>query len=541
MASVTFKQFGGSQPRLAPHLLASSVASEARDCKLWHGTLESWREPLFIREAPAGTNTIFLYDCCWLEFSGCVDIAEGPVNCRKIFTTGDQPWPAVVTFSAEDCTPTIKRLGIPCADKAPSILVGADTGVAKDTEGRSYAYQYANDEGHKGSLSKATESQLIKDGQSVVVSGWEIPDPSWDVTKVLIYRTVSGHQSGRETGNLFDTTWMLVGEAPIGAVSFLDAKYNDDLQEAVEEDIADPPPENLRGIIHIASINALAGFVGNRVYFSENNSYHQWPYFLDLDDQVCALTESNGVVYAATDGAPYSISGAVDCKNAGCREAIRAPKPYPMVGCGNRRLAALPEGAVYPSRDGLILLSGRSAPTILTHPLYAPDDWQKMAPESVLPVSNGGKLFVFARRNAFVLTLPNGSENGWALDTHSTLSDTDVKDAVVSRTGDFYLLKGVNVVQWDMGATLRPHHWVSAEVVTAAPLGFAAAKIFHSGAAENVTITVDGREVLNRPVLMPKPFRVPQWAFGSRWRVTLDGTAKVSLFTLATSMSELGA
>lgn len=541
MPAITFKQFGGSQPRVAPHLLASSNASEARDCKLWHGTLESWREPLQIRQAPIGTNTIFLFDCCWLEFAACVDIAQGPVNCRKIFTTGDQPWPAVVTFSAENCTPSVKRLGIPCGDSAPSIVVGADTGVDKDTEGRSYAYQYMNDEGLKGALSKATESQLMKDGQSVVVSGWEIPDASWDVTWVNIYRTVAGHQSGRESANLFDTTWMLVGTVAIGAGSFTDTLYNDELQEAVEEDIADPPPANLKGIIHLASINALAGFVGNRVYFSENNNYHQWPYYLDLDDNVCALTESNGVVYAATDGSPYTIAGTVDCKNAGCREAIRAPKPYPMVGCGNRRLAALPEGAVYPSHEGLIFLSGRNSPQILTHPLYAADDWQNLAPESVIPIANSGKLFVFARRGAFVLTLPNGPEGGWALDTHSTLSDTDVVDAVVSRTGDFYLLKGINVMQWDRGAALRPHHWVSPEIVTAAPLGFAAAKIFHSGAAENVTLTVDGREVLNRAVLMPKPFRVPQWAFGSRWRVSLDGTAKVSLFSLATAMSELGA
>jgi hypothetical protein len=540
MTALTFKQFSGSNPRLAEHLIGGSSAAEALDCRLWHGTLEAWREPLQVREVAEGTKTVAMFGCCWLDFPACVDIAYGAVNCKKIYTTGDQEWPAVVSFD-DDCVPTIRRLGIPCADTAPSVLVGAPTGVPKDTEGRSYAYQFVNGDGERGALSKASTSELIQDGQSVVVSGWEVPDASWGITKVRIYRAVSGFQSGKETGNLFDTNWMLVGEAGIGDASFTDTKYNDELQESAEEDVAPPPPVNLRGIVDVKTINALAGYVGNRVYFSENNSYHQWPYFIDLDDNVCGLIESNGVLYAATDGHPYAIAAAVDCKNAGCRVAVRGPMAYPMVGCGNRRMASTPQGAVYPSHDGLILLAGRGEPQVLTHPLYAPDDWQQLAPESATPVAFGGKLFVFARRGSFVLTMPSGSETGWPMDAHSTLSDTDVIDAFVTRTGDFYLLKGTNVVQWDRGAALRAYRWVSPESVTPVPVGFGAGHIHHKHGAESVTIRVDGRTVLSRSLLSSRPFRLPQWAFGTRWQVTLEGTGVVSLFSLATSMRELGA
>jgi hypothetical protein len=540
MAGIVFKQFNGSNPRLADHLLGANMAAEAMDCRLWHGTLEAWREPLQVRAVAAGTKTIAMFGCCWLEFEGCVDIAIGAVTCKKIYTTGDQDWPAVVSFDSE-CVPTVRRLGIPCADTAPSVLVGSPTGVPKDTEGRSYAYQYVNGDGERGSLSKASQSVLVQDGQSVVVSGWTTPDVSWNVTHVRIYRAVSGFQSGKETGNLFDTNWMLVAEVPISTPSYTDTRYNDDLQESIEEDIAPPPPEALRGIVHIQKMNALAGFVGNRVYFSENNSYHQWPYFIDLDDNVCALVESNGILYAATDGHPYAIVAATDCKNAGCREAVRLPIAYPMVGCGNRRMAATPQGAVYPSHEGLILLAGRSEPQVFTLPLYAPDDWQQLAPESIRPVAFGGKLFVFGRRKSFVLTMPSGSESGWALDSHSTLSDTDVVDAFVTRTGDFYLLKGTNIMQWDRGATLRPYRWLSPEVVSPVPVGFGAANIHHKHGAVSVTIRADKRNVLSRTVLSARAFRLPQWAVGTRWQVTLEGTGVISLFSLATSMRQLGA
>lgn len=547
MPAYTVKRFGGSTPRLAAHLLGADNAGEARDCKLWHGKLESWREPRVVREVDEAVRTTYLAECCWLDFDSCVDIAVGPVNCRRLFTTGDQPWPAIVelTPTEEDpCAQTIRRLGVPCGAEAPSVLYGALTGTAeKDTEGRSYAYQYVNAAGERGELSMASPVEQARDGQPAIVSGWAIPDASWGITEVWIYRTVSGYQPpGKEAGNVLDTTWMLVAKVAIGAVSFNDTLRNEVLIDALEEDIAPPPPEGLQGIIYIESMNSLAGFIGRRVYFSENNSYHQWPYHIDLDDNIKGLAESNGLIYAATDGAPYVIAGAVDCKNAGCRDAIRLPGSFPMAGGGNRRMAATPQGVVYPHRDGLIALNGRSAPSLLTHPLYAPDDWQRLIPASLTPIAHQGKLFVFGRGGSFVLTLPGGAEGGWPLDLHSTLSDTEVRHAFVARTGELYLLQlDGQVVQWDHGNTLRPHKWISPEIVTDVPVNFAAAHLQNLMAEESVTITVSGRASYIRPVLSPRVFRLPAWMEGTRWRVTLEGTASVSLFSMATSMKELGA
>lgn len=535
---ITFRRFGGSVPRIADHLTGAENAALALDCKLWHGELQAWREPRLEHDVSNAVRTVYTHACCWFDFLTCVDFAEGPPGCQEFYTTGDLAYPVVMTY--DDCGFAKRRLGVPCADAAPAIVLGAVT-APRDVEGRSYAYQYVNTASERGTLSKATSAQMIHDGQTVVVSGWEIPDASWEVTAVRIYRSVTSHQTGREPGNILDTTWMLVGKAAIGAASFTDTLWNMELLSALEEDIAPPPPAELRGITRIASINTLVGFVGNRVYFSENNSPHQWPYYEDLDDNICGLVESNGILYVATDGHPYAISAVTDCKNAGCRQTVRLAQSFPMTGCGNRRMAAIPQGAVYPTRTGLIALSGNSAPVLLTHPLYAPDDWQKLEPSTVTPVAHEGKLFVFARGGSFVMQIPSGAENGWALDAHSNLSDRDVKDAFVTRAGNLYLHKALGVYEWDRGTALRSYVWESPEVVTPMQLNFGAARIDHKHAAAGVTITVDGKTVVNRQVLAAKVFTLPMWAAGSRWQIRLTGTATVRLFSLATSMRELGA
>lgn len=546
MASITIKQFGGSIPRMADHLLGAGSAAQALDCKLWHGRLESWREPLKVREYDGAVPvTAFYFDCCWFEYATCVDIAIGPVTCRKLFTTGDQAWPAVVDLAstgADPCIITTRRLGIPAAYAAPSVAAGSTAGTApKDTEGRSYAYQYTNAAKERGALSRASEPVLVRDGQTVVVSGWDVPDASWGVTQVRIFRSVAAYQpQGGEKGNVFDTVWMLVGEAGINDASFTDSVHNENLLNALEEDIADPPPANLKGMVYVESMNTLAGFVGRRLYFSENNIYHHWPYHYDLDDNICGLVESNGVLYVATDGSPYAVKAIADEAHAGHRDIVRLPVAYPMVGCGNRRMAKTPFGAVYPSHDGMVALSGNNPPGLLTKAFYAPDDWQALQPGSVTPVVHQGKLFVFAYGGSFVMNLPQSGQNDWPLDTHSSLSDINVVDAFVTRFGDLYVLKPDGIYQWDRGTTLRPHQWVSGESVAPTPIGFKAVNLYHQHGAETVTVTVEGMQ-FSRQVLSAKAFTLPAWMLGTRWQIKLEGTATVSLVSLATSMQELGA
>lgn len=538
---LSISNFAGSAPRLAPHLVPHGHAVNALDCKLDRGMLDSWREPLLHLDNPKRSRTFYQHDCCWLDFEGCVDIAQGEVGCRRLFATGVEAYPVSITVDV-NCNMQVHRLGIPCPTTPPSAMPAALTSRPdKDMESRSYAYRYVNSEGDVGALSPGSQAQQMKDGVNVVVSGWPVPVASWGITKVQIFRTVTGLKTGREQGNTVDTTWMMVGETDVSATAFTDDVINELLLDALDIDEANPPPANLQGLVWVESMNTLAGFVGNRVYFSANNRYHHWPDYIELDDNVCALAESNGIVYAITDGRPYAITGAVDCISAACREAVRLPGEYPLVGCGNRRVATIAAGVVYPSHKGLVLLVGRSAPVVVTWGLYTEEQWQCLEPHTAVITEHTGRLYAFFANGAFTLRTPASGEQGWSNDTHSELSDREVIDAFVSRTGELFILKELGLYHWDRGQDLRPHTWVSGTWIQPVPVHQGAARLVMTHGKEHLKIKVDvQRVVLDRDVPSERVIRLPMWATGTRWEVTLSGTAQVSTVSIAPSMHDLG-
>lgn len=541
MAQFQFNKFAGSVPRLVDHLVGETAAAEAIDCKFHDGSLQSWREPKLVQALDPETTTVYPYNCCYLEFAGCVDVAEGPVTCERLYTTGDQDWPAVMTFDDTEnpCTPTIRRLGLPCPDTAPSFIPGSLAGTAeKDAEGRSYAYQFVNSFGERSSLSRASQPQMVRDGQPVVVSGWVLPPAieQWDIVAVRIYRTVSGYQTGLEEANVLDSTWMLVAEIDPTDVSYLDSAYNESLDTALEEDVVLPPPAGLRGMSMIRSMNTLAGYVGSKLYFSVNNNYHNWRDFLTLDHVICGIAESNGLIYVATEGNPYVVVGKTDCQDGACREAIMLGETLPMVGCGNKRIAPTVFGAVYPTHEGMVALSGQNNPEVITTALYAEDDWFQMVPQSLLPVAHDGYLFVFGVRKSFVMKLPTSMAKGWEYDTHSNLSDLDVRDAFVTATGDLMMVKGNQLVEWNRGLVKRPHLWRSPMVVTTPPIPFTGGIVHASKGDEQVRVYVNDMLALDQTVRVKETVMLPRWAKGEEWQVVLTGTAQVKLVAFANNM-----
>lgn len=525
------------------HLLGETQAAYALDARFEHGSIDAWREPRLIHTAPEGTLTSFQHGCCWLDFSSCVDYAAGAVTCPdQVFITGRTTYPERLVVDQATCGVSYHRLGLPCPDTAPSVMYGAGSGAEKDNTGYSYAYQYENVFAEYSSLSPASPSIMWPDGSTNVVSGWGVPDPSWGVVNVRIYRTVSSvgaSMSTLDAGNVMDTAWMLVGVVGVSAVSFTDSSFADTLSTALEEDVVVPPPDTLKGITWVETQNTLAGYSGNRLYFSRNNEYHNWPYHLDLDDNICGIREVNNTLYVVTDGKPYVVEATSTDKEAGVRSARRLAVSFPAVVCGNRHIAELPQGVAYPSHNGLVVLSHNALPMVLTHPLYAPEDWQRLLPHTVVPVAVGGKLFVFAHGGSFVVNLSTDIEGGWPLDTHSELSDVTVRDAFVTRAGDLMLLKeDEKVYQWNRGSALRPYQWHSPLFRMTKPIAFAAFRTIHAKGFVDAQVVVDHDVAFEETLLRSDHWALPMWAIGHEWQIRLRGTANVSQVALATSMRD---
>jgi hypothetical protein len=348
---------------------------------------------------------------------------------------------------------------------------------------------------------------------------------------------VSGHEAGKEATNALDTSSLIIADVPINATSYTFNQYFEELDDAVQEDFVRPPPEDLKGICRISSMNCLAGFTGRRVYFSHTNNQDDWPYFMEVEDTIKAIAESGNNIYVATLGRPAVIQGDADCKTAGCRNVINHPEAFPMV---NTTMVSLPHGAGFAGRDGFVVMSGNKTPKLLTWQTYAPEDWHEYPPNKVFPVYSNSYLYLFGERRSAVMQLAGLEHEGWSADAHSWLSDR-VTYALNGGDGELYMLKGTQLERWNAGSALRPHKWVSPEIVTGVVKNFRAGYMNISRGPEQFAMRVDDRIVESRAITKSQDFVLPAWGSGYRFQVTLIGTAKVRLVSVATSYKELTA
>lgn len=500
--------------------------------------LSSWRAPLLRRTVDETTQSFYqAYNCCWLESNTCAHFAEGSPEQRWVFATGYNgiTYPVQITFD-DECEPSVYRLGLPCpTDRLTVDVVEART---KATEPRAYAFAYEDSFGRASALSEPTDVLLIEDGTAALISGWADPGDDWDVQYVRIYRSQAGFESVlKEEANSMDSAWLLVDRVLVTQTSYTDTKHSSELVDAVENDVVEPPPDGLRGITWVQSMNCLVGFLDRTIYFSNNNQYHNWKNRLLLDDNIRAICESNDVIYVATDGPPYVITGKADCNTAACRTALRMPEPLPLIGSGHRSMIETPSGAIYPTHTGLVLMSGNSAPKILTRAFYSPTQWQALQPDTAVLAQHEGRLFAFFRNGAFTLTLPDGAGTSADSDAHSELSLRPTS-VLVTRQGKFLLHIGTDVLEWGMGTTYLPHTYTGPLVLSGVPVNFGAAQILLARGVEHVEVLADGDAVLDEDTSRTAYWALPMWAAQSyQWR--LSGTGTVQSITLAPSTKEL--
>lgn len=542
MTGFAINVFQGSVPRRADYLQTSG-SSIAMDCKLEHGTLESWREPKLERTLPAYALTHFCLEGVEHVFNCHVSVARGSPHCREFFATGiDDP-----LLGTDHLMRWVESQGQQWETAGmPTYLtpIVASCPTAKDQEDShtvTYAYQYfrTRDSAYspisEASLPIATNPMEPVD---LFIPGQ--PDPMWGIDEVVVYRGVFGMTGYDEIVNISDHSWVEIARLPVSTMNLTDGMNPTEAFPPCTHDLVIPPVLGLRDVVAVTGTSTLAGFKGRSVYFSQNNEYYNWPHEYELEDDICAIAESNGIVYVMTDSYSYSIAGA-PCETAGTRPVVRAPVAYPLVVTGAKNWCATPEGVVYISPVGAVALVGNSPPVVITTPFYAEDDWQQLVPESLVPAYYRGRLFVFGHVKSFVIVLSTTPEQGLGLDTHSSLSVTGVKSVGYSRSNVMQLVVNNGLYSWDRGEALLPHLWKSGEFVLGVPMTFGACKVVAEGGTERITIEGDGRVIIDRDAPYKKDFSLPLWGTSARYYVTLRGTGSVKLVSIATSMKELKA
>lgn len=383
MSAIRVLAFDGLIPRLSPSLLGDNFAQRAENVKLYSKELRYWRGPVLTYDAPiTNAKTLYrLYNAAgasvWLLWTTEVDAVPGPVadtaDMRLYYTGSGTPKKtnyALATSGAAPYPTSYLEMGVPKPSAAPAATVTTPgTGTA---ETRAYVFTQVSTFGSVKEEGKPSDpvTVVVSPIGAVVTIGTfpAVPAGAYNITHRRIYRTVVGTAT---------VAYEFVAEIPVGTASYADSLTIAQLGEVLSTGKFDPPPATLAGMVSLPS-GALAGFVGNTIYFSEPYYPHAWPlsYALSVAANIVGLAVVGSTVVVMTDTVPFFIHGGIPGEMYIERISIREP-------CISKSTIAVEEdGVIYASPNGLVGLSP-DARGLLTHNLFTADEWATLVPATM--------------------------------------------------------------------------------------------------------------------------------------------------------------
>lgn len=460
---LTFQQFSGIAPRIAPRLLPATLAQEALDVKLWSGELRPHYADEILQYIPSNIQSIYRYKWKnkkynWLMWPTDTKVAKGPVyddeNNRIYFMN---PNGFYVTDSSlledrdytngldESGTPYYTA-GIPRAGYNIMSVSGSGSG---DIEARSYIVCYVrqwpdgtidvgkSSEPYATSWDAAARRTIdVRPGQTVKISVGNISDTDsakTGVNKVYIYRSevTSSGQALYSYVDQFDINPSHVTNNPNatwntdGWYEYLDKKANTQLGEACPSLYWDAPVDGLKGLVSLQN-GLFAAYKDSTVYVSDWNAPHAWPYehTVTIDYPIVGLGSFGNTIVVCTEAAPVLI--VVQDPTNPTIKAIQ--ENCPCVSADS--IVNTRNGVIFASQNGLVLINSTS-PTFITEKILTQDEWLPLHPESLKGAFLNNTYYGF-------FTNPTDTAAGFIFDldsyTYSTVYNSIVSSGMVYTT-----------------------------------------------------------------------------------------------------------
>ncbi len=472
---VSIRTFQGIRPIKAPHLLGMFESVTANNAKLISGELRPYFNELLHENALSTgvVRTIYRYESqFWLEWQATVDVAEGPVagdTEARFYYTGDGiPKKSNETEATTVAGPYPENFYPMASPQAKYAPAGANVGGGSgDDRFLSYVWTIVTDWGEESAPSPPSDTITAKPGDQInltlmstvwaagtayTTDDWVTPstpngfmykcvvagtsagsEPTWglvvdeDTTDNTV--TWRGYENIIASKRIYriivgDTTalYLFVDEITATATTYADTKLDTQLGEQLRTGFGQyplwtPPPDNLTNLVNMPN-GIMAGSLGKDVYFSEPFFPHAWPtdYVLTMDDTVVGLgvMENNLVVCTASN--PYVITGT----HPDSMTPIKMPDPLPCLS--KRGVVSFWKGVLYPSIDGLILVSAGRADNV-TKQHFTKEEWANYFPTSMTGAYHDGRYFGFYDQGLF-----EGA--GVVIDFfHNIVSTVDLGDA----------------------------------------------------------------------------------------------------------------
>ena len=458
---LTFQQFSGIAPRIAPRLLPATLAQEALDVKLWSGELRPHYADTIIKYIPSTIKSIYRYKWKnqkynWLMWDKDTNVAKGPVyddennriyfmNKGGFFVTDssllqDQDY-ATGTLPAGSWYHT----AIPEPGQS-DIWISGGTGSG-DIESRSYVYCYVRqwpdgtiDVGKssgplKNSSDRSRYTVDVRPGQVVDMS---IVDPivhangiGAGINKIYIYRSevTSAGQALYSYVDQFDVNTNRVTNNPAAVwvsngsyYKYSDSKPNTSLGEACPSIYWDAPVTGLKGLVSLQN-GLFAAYKDSTIYVSDWNAPHAWPYehTVTIDYPIVGLGSFGNTIVVCTEAAPVLITVTDPTKPT--TRAIQ--ENCPCVSAGS--IVSTRNGVIFASTNGLVLINSAS-PTFITEKIITQDEWLPLHPESLQAAFLNNTYYGF-------FTNPTEKAAGFLFDldsyTYSTVYNSIVSSGMV--------------------------------------------------------------------------------------------------------------
>lgn len=396
-APISIAGFQGEIPRLNRRALPVNAAQVARNVSFKAATLAPLSRSALVHTFPAAVDTIFLDGVTWLGWEGDVSVVRGPVASDRLYYTGD----GAPKMRAGG---TIYDLALPAPTVAPTITNLSAPGTI--SESVFFAYTWVTSLGEESPPSPLSAEILHSPGVTQRVSGFGTPPAGRGVSAIRIYRS--------QTAASGATALLFAAEVPVATVSHDYDSIANPLGEVIPSTDYDPPPAGLTGLVSLPN-GMMAGFVGRDLYFSEPYIPHAWPekYVLTVDFSIVGLVGFGSNLAVLTQGTPYVAQG-LSPENMAL-EKLEAGLP-----CASRRgIVDLGYAAMYPSREGLVLISGNQT-EIVTRGLFTREQWRELSPQGISGARFERK-YLFTRNISAYDSYDAGGVDGWpALDIEAT-------------------------------------------------------------------------------------------------------------------------
>ena len=533
MTVIRWAGFLGENRAIHPKLLADGVGTVSLNQKPGRGDLRPWKAASSVATIPSGRQTIYRmgrdianaaqYWCSWSSIVHAVRGSEAGDTAERTYFTGDGE-PKVMdslslSASSPQTNPTVTRpLGIPRPTSAPTLT--AYGGSSSNTELRYYGYTFVNDWGWEGQPSPLA-SITCKTDDSVTFN-WSAMPPAgnYNISIARIYRSEVGVSGSSDLFFLRDVT--------VTAGTTTDDRRA--LGDALETTDWQVPPADLSYLTAMWN-GMLAGITGNAVRFCEPFAAYAWPQTYEVlppDGKPVALGVFGQSLLVLTTSRPLLVGGtspdSLDQQPLAVSQACIAPQSVASMG----------NGVAWACPDGLMFY-GNGGARLLTAGLMTREDWQALAPSSVI-----GKFYEGLYFGSYD---PGSGRKGFFIDTEnpSGLFFFDAGYSVMHNDellDDLFVLSGTSVQRWDSGSamtvTAKSKVFRQSRLVC-----FSCAKVIADTFPVTFKVYADGVLKHTQTVANEKPFRLPSGYLATAWQLELSGTNSIQGVSMATSIAEL--